>query len=290
MIEVGRINKLIVTKLVDFGVYLDGVDLGEILLPSRYVPKNCTVGDMIDVFIYFDSEDRIIATTEQPYAKVGDFAYLKVVSADSIGAFLDWGLQKDLFVPFREQRHKMVEDNSYIVYIYLDEKSNRIVATMKTNKHLNDIPNDLKVGQDVELLIFSKTDLGYNAIVNNSFRGLLYKSDVFQKLKKGQRINGFIKKIRDDQKVDLSLNKLGFDKVVDLSDRILDKIKKQGGFLPINDKSSPKVIHKLFDESKKTFKKAIGTLYRKKLITIESNGIKLTDQLNVKETKNDNNQ
>ena len=278
MIKIGKINKLIVTKHVDFGVYLDGDNLDEILLPSRYVPEGCAVGDMINVFIYFDSEDRIIATTEIPYAKVGEFAYLKVVSVDSIGAFLDWGLQKDLFVPFREQRHKMEENQSYIVFVYLDEISNRIVATMKTNKHLNDIPIDLKEGQEVELLISSKTDLGYNAIVNDSFRGLIYENDVFQKLKKGQRINGFIKKIRDDQKIDLSLNKLGFDKVIDLSDRILNILKNRGGFIPVNDKSSPKVIYKMFDESKKTFKKAIGTLYKKKLITIENDGIKLTDK------------
>ena len=283
MIKIGKINKLIVNKKVDFGVYLDGDNLDEILLPSRYVPENCEIGDMIDVFIYFDSEDRIIATTEIPYAQVGEFAYLKVVSVDSIGAFLDWGLQKDLFVPFREQRHKMIESQSYIVYIYLDEKSNRIVATMKTNKHLCEFSDDLKEGQEVELLIFSKTDLGYNAIVDGKYRGLLFKDDVFQKLKKGQRINGFIKKIRDDHKIDLSLNRPGFEKVVNLADRIIDELKRQSGFLPINDKSSPEVIYKMFDESKKSFKKAIGTLYRKKLIAIENDGIKLVNQSKVEE-------
>ncbi len=278
MIEIGKINKLIVNKKVDFGVYLDGDNLDEILLPTRYVPENCDVGDMIDVFIYFDSEDRIIATTEVPYAQVGEFAYLKVVSANSIGAFLDWGLSKDLFVPFREQRHKMEEKQSYIVYIYLDEKSNRIVATMKTNKHLNEIPEELKEGQAVELLIYSRTDLGYNAIVDGKYRGLIFKDDVFQKLKKGQRINGFVKKIRDDHKIDLSLNKAGFEKVVNLADIIIKELNNQGGFLPITDKSSPQVIYKMFNESKKSFKKAIGTLYRKQLITIEKDGIKLVNQ------------
>ncbi|MEA3500080.1 MAG: S1-like domain-containing RNA-binding protein, partial [Candidatus Marinimicrobia bacterium] len=259
-------------------VYLDGLDLGEILLPSRYVPKDCAVGDMIDVFIYFDSEDRIIATTEKPYAEVDEFVFLEVVANESVGTFLDWGLQKDLLVPFSEQRFKMKVGKSYLVYVYVDKITNRIVATTKTNKHLKNESMDLKVGQEVELLITGKTDLGYNAIVDNKYGGLIFSDEVFQKLQPGQRINGFVKNIREDNKIDLSLTKLGFDKVVDLSDRILDEIKKQGGFLPINDKSSPKVIHKLFDESKKTFKKAIGTLYRKKLITIENNGIKLTDQ------------
>ncbi|MBI4826692.1 MAG: GntR family transcriptional regulator [Nitrospirae bacterium] len=278
MADIGRLNELRVVKEVDFGVYLDGKDLGEILLPLRYVPENCKVDDMLEVFIYLDSEDRIIATTEKPFAMVNDFALLKVVAVNSAGAFLDWGLPKDLLVPYSEQRPVMKEGESYVVRIYLDLNSNRLAASSKLDKFLNDDSGDLKPGQEVELLICEQTGLGWKAIVNNSHWGVLYDNEIFQPLNKGQRIKGFIKKIRDDKKIDLCLQKPGYEKVDDISETIIAALKEQGGFIPVTDKSSPEIIYKLFGISKKTYKKAIGAIYKKKLITIENDGIKLVNK------------
>lgn len=274
MVEIGKLNKLRVVKRVDFGIYLDGEDFGEILLPRRYVPENCEIDDIIEVFVYFDSEDRIIATTEKPYAMVGQFALLKVISVNSVGAFIDWGLPKDLLVPFREQKQKMEEGKSYVVFIYLD-KSKRIVASSKLDKFLDTMPINFQEGQEVELLVCCQTDLGYKAIINGCHGGILYKNEVFQILEKGQQIKGFIKKVRDDKKIDLCLHKPGYEKVGDLSERIIDTLKKRDGFISVGDKSSPKIIYDMFGVSKKTYKKAIGVLYKKRLITFEDNGIKL---------------
>ena len=274
MVEIGKLNKLRVVKRVDFGIYLDGEDFGEILLPRRYVPENCEIDDIIEVFVYFDSEDRIIATTEKPYATVGQFALLKVISVNSVGAFIDWGLPKDLLVPFREQKQKMEEGKSYVVFIYLD-KSKRIVASSKLDKFLDTMPINFQEGQEVELLVCCQTDLGYKAIINGCHGGILYKNEVFQILEKGQQIKGFIKKVRDDKKIDLCLHKPGYEKVGDLSERIIDTLKKRDGFISVGDKSSPKIIYDMFGVSKKTYKKAIGVLYKKRLITFEDNGIKL---------------
>ncbi|MCK5534900.1 GntR family transcriptional regulator [bacterium] len=274
MVEIGKLNKLRVVKRVDFGIYLDGEDFGEILLPRRYVPENCEIDDIIEVFVYFDSEDRIIATTEKPYAMVGQFALLKVISVNSVGAFIDWGLPKDLLVPFREQKQKMEEGKSYVVFIYLD-KSKRIVASSKLDKFLDTMPINFQEGQEVELLVCCQTDIGYKAIINGCHGGILYKNEVFQILEKGQQIKGFIKKVRDDKKIDLCLHKPGYEKVGDLSERIIDTLKKRDGFISVGDKSSPKIIYDMFGVSKKTYKKAIGVLYKKRLITFEDNGIKL---------------
>ena len=274
MVEIGKLNKLRVVKRVDFGIYLDGEDFGEILLPRRYVPENCEIDDIIEVFVYFDSEDRIIATTEKPYATVGQFALLKVISVNSVGAFIDWGLPKDLLVPFREQKQKMEEGKSYVVFIYLD-KSKRIVASSKLDKFLDTMPINFQEGQEVELLVCCQTDIGYKAIINGCHGGILYKNEVFQILEKGQQIKGFIKKVRDDKKIDLCLHKPGYEKVGDLSERIIDTLKKRDGFISVGDKSSPKIIYDMFGVSKKTYKKAIGVLYKKRLITFEDNGIKL---------------
>jgi predicted RNA-binding protein (virulence factor B family) len=275
MTEIGKFNKLRVLNRLDAGAYLDGEELGEIFLPRSYMPESCRTGDIVDVFIFRDSEDQLIATTQRPYAMVGDFAFLKVVSVNPVGAFLDWGLQKDLLVPFREQKQKMEEGESYIIYIYLDDRSSRIVASSKLDKFLDKQPVQFQEGQSVELLICDRTELGYKAIINNSRRGVLYKNEVFQTLKKGQRITGYIKKVRDDGKIDLCLQKPGYETIDGVSEKIMDKLKAKGGFLPATDKSSPEIIYSLFGVSKKTYKKAIGALYKKRLITIESKGITL---------------
>ncbi|MDD5772313.1 MAG: S1-like domain-containing RNA-binding protein [bacterium] len=275
MAEIGKLNKLKIVKKVDFGVYLDGGDLGEILLPKRYVPEKCENGDIVEVFINFDSEDRIIATTEKPYATVGQFAFLRVVSVSSVGAFLGWGLQKDLFVPFREQKEKMKEDESYIIFIYVDEIKTRIVASSRIDRFLKDIPTSFREGQKVNLLIYSQTDIGYKAIIDNSHWGIIYKNEVFEKLEKGQEVKGFIKKVREDNKIDLTLHEPGYKKIVDLTGKIIDKLKERGGFIPVTDKTLPEIIYDLFGVSKSTFKKAIGALYKKRLIAIEDKGIRL---------------
>ena len=275
MAEIGVFNNLKVIKEVDFGVYLDGGEHEEILLPRRYVPENCKVDDNIRVFIYLDSEDRFIATTETPYAMVGDFALLKVVAVESVGAFLDWGLLKDLLVPFSEQSPTMEIGKSYIVRIYVDKQSNRIAATTRLDRYLDNDPGNFHAGQEVELLICNQTDIGYKAIINGTHWGVLYSNEVFQPLKSGQKTTGYIKKVRDDNKIDLSLHKPGYERVDDITDTILNVLKEQGGFISVTDKSSPETIHKLFGVSKKTYKKAIGAIYRKRLITIENDGIRL---------------
>jgi Uncharacterized protein conserved in bacteria len=275
MAEIGVFNNLRVIKEVDFGVYLDGGEHEEILLPRRYVPENCKVDDNIRVFIYLDSEDRFIATTETPYAIVGDFALLKVVAVESVGAFLDWGLLKDLLVPFGEQSPTMEIDKSYIVKIYVDKKSNRIAATTRLDRYLDNEPGNFHAGQEVELLICNQTDIGFKAIISGTHWGILYSNEVFQPLTSGQKITGYIKKVRSDNKIDLSLHKPGHERVDDITDTILNVLKEQGGFISVTDKSTPETIYKLFGVSKKTYKKAIGAIYRKRLITIENDGIKL---------------
>ncbi len=275
MAKIGQFNKLRVVKKLDFGIYLDGDSHGEILMPKQYVPENCNPEDEIDCFIYLDSEDRIIATTLTPFAKVGEFAYLEVVSVSAIGAFLKWGLPKDLFVPFREQKQKMEVGRFYLVYLYLDEDTNRIAASAKLEQFLLDVPPEYSVGQEVDLLIYHKTDLGYKAIINTEHLGVLYKNEVFQELRPGQKIKGYINKIREDKKIDLALRKPGFEKIDSLTDVILKKIAENNGFLEVSDKTEAGKIYELFGVSKKTFKKAIGALYKKKLIDLNDKGIRL---------------
>jgi len=276
LVEIGKVNNLEVVKEVEFGLYLDGGEVfGEILLPIRYVPRDCKLGDRIDVFIYFDSEDRIIATTEKPRAQVGQFALLKVVSVNSIGAFLDWGLPKDLLLPFNEQKRRLHPGEWRTVRVYQDVRTLRLVASTKLDKFLDKTPPAYEIGGEVELYIFERTDLGFNAIVNNAHWGLLLDNEVYKPLTGGEKVTGYIKYIHEDGKIDLSLQKPGYEKVVDISEELLKMLKAQGGFLPLTDKSSPKLIHSLLGVSKKTFKKAIGGLYRKRLIAIEAGGIRL---------------
>lgn len=285
MTEIGRTNRLKVVKKLDFGVYLDGQELGEILLPQRYVPEECEVDDYLEVFIYFDSEDRLIATTLKPYAQVDEFAYLNVVSVNAVGAFLDWGLMKDLLVPFREQQQNMQEGKSYIVHVYLDKESKRIVASAKIDKFLDNVPPDYSAGQEVDLLIAGETELGYNAIINHTHYGMLYRNEVFQPLAKGMRLKGFIKKVRDDDKIDLSLQKPGYDRIEPVSAMILKKLEENHGFLNLTDKSDPEYIHIKLNISKKAFKMAVGALYKARLISIREDGIYLNSQFDKVQSK-----
>lgn len=275
MAEIGKINHLYVIKELDFGIYLDGGDLGEILMPRQYVPEGTQPEDMIDAFIYLDSEDRLVATTLKPKAMVEEFALLEVVSVTQVGAFLNWGLPKDLFVPFREQRQPMEEGKKYLVYVYLDLNSKRIAASSKIEQFLDNIPVDYDEGEEVDLIIVNPTDLGYNAIIDNSHLGVLYKNEVFQELNPGDKIQGFIKKIRTDGKIDLSLVKAGYEKISSFADSIIAQLEKHEGFLPFTDKSSPEEIYKTFKFSKKNFKAAVGALYKKRMISLEENGIRL---------------
>ncbi|MCX6227832.1 MAG: S1-like domain-containing RNA-binding protein [Bacteroidia bacterium] len=275
MAQIGKYNSLRVIKEVDFGVYLDGEKNGEILMPIRYVPKDCKVGDYVDVFLYLDSEDRPVATTEKPFAQVGEFAMLRVISVNKIGTFLDWGIMKDLLVPFREQKVTMVENRSYLVYIYVDEESQRIVASAKLGKFLDKTAPEYAVGEEVELIIESETDLGYKAIINNQHWGILYENEVFEQLAKGLKIKGYIKKIRTDNKIDLSLHPLGYEKVDPLTQMILDELNKAGGFIAVSDKSDAEEVYRIFGISKKSFKQAIGALYKKRIISIKPEGIRL---------------
>lgn len=277
MIEVGKTNNMRVVKEVDFGVYLDGENYGEILLPKRYVPEGCQVDDVIEVFLYLDSEDWLIATTETPHAMVGQFAYLKAIAVNRVGAFLDWGLMKDLMVPYREQRQKMVEGQYYLVYVYYDRKSERICASSKLDKFMSDQPIYLKAGDEVDLIIADQTDLGYKAIVNDDFWGLLFKNEVFQPIKKGQKIKGYVKRVRNDERIDLCLQKPGYAKIGGLAGEVLEYVKQKGGFVPLSAKSSPEEIYNIFKTSKKNFKMAIGNLYKQRLITIEDDGIRVVN-------------
>jgi len=275
MTEIGKINHLYVVKEVDFGIYLDGGDLGEILMPKRYVPEGTQPEDMIDAFIYLDSEDRLVATTEKPFAMVEEFALLEVASVTPVGAFLNWGLPKDLFVPFREQRQPMEEGKKYLVYVYVDVNSKRIAASSKIENYLDNLPMDYDEGEEVDLIIVNKTDLGYNAIIDNSHLGVIFKNEVFQPLNPGDKIQGFIKKIRTDGKIDLCLQKAGYEKISEFANKIIAELQKQNGFLALTDKSSPEDIYTIFKFSKKNFKAAIGALYKKRIIKLEENGIRL---------------
>lgn len=275
MIKIGKYNTLTVIKAVDFGVYLDGDERGEILLPNEYVPENCFPDDELKVFIYFDSEDRIIATTEVPNIVVGEFAYMRVVATSSVGAFMDWGLRKDLLVPFRGQRERMKEGNSYLVYAYVDEESDRIVATTKIEKYLDCNPVEYESGQEVEVLIARPSDLGYSVIVNNAHWGLVYRNEIFQSVRIGQKLKGYIKEVRPDGKIDVCLQKTGCGQSDELTAKILEKIKDNGGVLDVSDKTAPEVIYNLFGCSKKNYKKTIGALYKQGIIEIGEEEIRL---------------
>lgn len=277
MITIGKHYNLKVVKTVDFGYYLDASNLGEVLLPGKYAPEGLSDGDYIDIFLYLDSEDRPVATTESPFAAVGQFALLRVVAVTDVGAFLDWGLEKDLLVPFSEQNKPMKKGRSYLVYLYVDKASGRITATAKIDKLIeDDKPHRFKEKQAVKLIIAKKTDLGYKVIINNSHWGVLYDNEVHEHLNIGQHKEGFIKRIRPDGKIDLTLQ--GGPGLRSKHAFMIEKaLNENDGFLAVHDKSDPALISELFGISKGAFKKAIGILYKQKVITIEKNGIRLTN-------------
>lgn len=274
-IELGKYNKLEVVKEVEFGMYLDGGEEGEILLPARYVPEDCQLGDVLNVFIYLDNEERLVATTLTPLVQVGQFACLEVAWVNQYGAFLNWGLMKDLFVPFREQKMKMQVGKQYVIHAHLDEESYRIVASAKVDRYLSKEIAPYEAGQEVDILIWQKTDLGFKAIIDNQYSGLLYESEIFQPLHTGMQLKAYVKQVREDGKIDLILQKPGQAKVEDFSATLLQYIRDNDGRILLNDKSPAEEIYDTFGVSKKTFKKAVGDLYKKHLVVLEADAISL---------------
>jgi predicted RNA-binding protein (virulence factor B family) len=275
MAHIGERTSLQILHEKAFGLFLDGDELGEILLPRREMPTKWAVGEYVDVFLYHDSEDRPVATLKTPRVMPGHFARLKCVDVTGVGAFLDWGLPKDLMVPFREQKIRMEVGKYYIVHVMLDEQSGRMVATTRIARHLDQEPHDFHLGQEVELLMYGKTELGYKAIVDSTHSGLIFHNDVFQPLQPGERVQGYITGVRPDGKIDLSLHAPGRTKVGNLEEQILAELEARGGFWTIGDHSPAAEINSELGVSKRTFKQATGALFRKQKITIEPNGIRL---------------
>ena len=275
MVEIGTFNQLQVVKQVDFGVYLDGGELDTILLPRRYVPEGCEIGDWLDVFLYFDSDDLLIATTEKPKVQGGDCEMLTVVDINHAGAFMDWGLTKDLLVPYNEQQKPMEVGYSYVVHVFHDQNSDRIAASTKLNHHLDEETVWLKPRQQVNLLIAGRTDLGYKAVIDNKYLGLLFRADAFRPLKIGERLPGFVKNIRADGKIDLVISQSTLQGDHDLGEQIIRHLQEMGGESQVSDKSDPEEIYRLFKVSKKKYKQALGTLYKSKRILIEPGIVKL---------------
>lgn len=278
MLQIGQKNQLKVLKILSLGAFLDAEDQGEILLPTREMPESCKVGDYVDVFVSYDSEDRLVATSKMPVASVGEFAVLKVVAVEKVGAFLDWGMNKDLFLPFAEQSRRLTVGQEVIVYIYLD-KSGRIAASMRLERNVDSTPSNYEEGQEVELLIIGHTDLGYKAIIEGRYVGVLFKNEVFQKLEYGDFATGYIKNIRPDGKIDLSLQKPGGTDVDDLAAKILKTLDAHRGFIAINNKTPASEIYRLFGVSKKKYKIALGGLYKKRIIRVDDDGIRRVDYL-----------
>lgn len=274
MIEIGKYNTLTINRQTKVGLFLsDGEN--DVLLPNKYIPETFEINQEINVFVYLDHEERPIATTLEPYIFLNEFAYLRVNYVNQFGAFLNWGLEKDLFVPFKEQARPMEQGKRYLVYMYFDEKSNRLVASSKSNQFLSNENVSLEKGEEVDLIVSHITDLGINVIINEKHKGLLYANEVFDDVRTGDRVVGFIKNIRPDGKIDVSLTALGFEKVEPSAQQILKELNSSRGFLRLTDNSQPEDIKSVLKMSKKTFKKAIGVLYKNKLIEIKEDGIYL---------------
>ncbi len=276
MIEIGKNNELVILRHTSVGLYL-GDDSGEdVLLPNKYCPDDVEQGDKITVFVYRDQEERKVATTLKPKIALNDYAVLEVVGTSSVGAFLDWGLEKDLMVPFNEQRQKMEEGKQYLVYLDIDKKTDRLFASNKLDKRLSNDELTVSEGDAVDLIVMEQTDLGYNVIINKMHKGLLYENEVFKNLKIGDKTKGYIKKIREENRIDVSLHPIGYEKFNDANSQLIyQALIDNNGSLSITDKSDPKEIYKIFGISKKAFKKAVGALYKERKIIIETDGIKL---------------
>jgi uncharacterized protein len=274
--EIGKTNKLTVARNSDFGFYLIDDDKNEVLLPNSYVSEDLKIADDIEVFIYKDSENRIIATNLKPFIQLGEFAVLQAKDVNEYGAFMDWGLAKDLFVPFGEQTKKMEAGNWYLIYLLLDEETNRLIGSNKVKKFLHFDEIDVKQNDQVDLLLFDRTELGINAIVNNKYKGLIFNSDIHKNIQAGDKMSGFIKQVREDGKIDLSLEPIGYKNSIDInSEIIISALKNNNGLLELTDKSSPENIKYILGLSKKAFKKALGNLYKNKIVELHKNEIKL---------------
>ena len=274
-IEIGKFNNLQVVKIADHGFYVDGGEDGTILLPNRYVPDGLDIDDWVDVFLYFDSDDLLIATTQTPKATVNSIELLKVIDTNRVGAFLDWGLPKDLLVPFSEQQHPMREGESYVVYVFHDHETDRILASSKLNRYFEEEPEGLEEKQAVNLQITDKTDLGYKAVINNQYLGLIFHGDAFRPLTMGERLPGYIKTIREDGKVDLIISQHSSQGDNSLEDQIMAHLKASDGESELTDKSNPELIYRQFKVSKKKYKNALGALYKRRMITISREKISL---------------
>lgn len=278
MVQLGQYNCLTVLKYVEFGLYLDGGDGLEILMPKRYIPEGTKEGDVLRVFVYQDSEARLIATNERPYATVGQIGYLRINSVNQIGAFADWGTSKELLIPHREQAQRMEEGRRYLIYIYIDQISGRIAGTAKFDKYLDNVPPKFETNEEVEALVWKPTPMGWKVIINQTHTGLLYKNQIFQEIHTGERLRAWVRGVREDDKIDLSLQPLGYRQMIDPAESsILKALHNHNGFMPLTDHSTPELIAFELQMSKKTFKKAIGSLYKQERIAILPDGIKLLD-------------
>ena len=276
MIDIGVYNELTILRSTSVGLYLGDEQGEDVLLPNKYCPEEYEVGDKIDVFVYLDYAERKVATNIDPKIKLHEFALLKTTSVENVGAFMDWGLEKELMVPFKEQRQNMEEGRWYVVYLDIDEKTDRLYATNKIEKRLQNENLTVEQGDEVDLLVYTKSDLGYSLIINNKHKGLVFDNEVFRELNIGDKLKGYVKEIREDNKIDISLSPVGYANYNDVNvNTILDKLHQNDGFIGINDKSSPHEIYDEFGISKKAFKKAVGALYKNRDISIEAKGIRL---------------
>ncbi len=276
MVKVGEYNTLKVIKAVDFGMYLDGGE-DEILLPKRYVPKDLKVDDEITVFIYHDNDGRLIATTDKPFASVGEIAMMEVADVNSAGAFLKWGIMKDVFVPISHQEKRMKAGDRRLIRLFIDTQTGRVTGTEKIDKYLSNYELTVAENEPVDLVVFQKTDIGYKVIINSKHMGVLHFNEVFKELETGEKLKGFIKHIRPDNKIDVSPGVKGYTKVLGEEEHILSYLRSNNGYMGFNDKSSPEDIHAVFGMSKKTFKMTLGALYKKRLISFTQTGTKLEE-------------
>lgn len=276
MIQAGHYYELKAVKKVDFGFYLDAEGL-EILLPKRFVPEGLQEGDDVKVFIYHDNEDRLIATTQEPFAVVGEVALLKCVGNTKFGAFLEWGIMKDVFVPLSQQVSRITDGESYLVYLFIDEMTGRVTATEKFQKFLSNDELTVEENEVVDLLVWEQTDIGYKVIINGKHTGVVHFSDVFRDLEYGEKLKGFIKKIREENKIDVAIGEKGYSRVSPETERLLQLLRENDGYLPYNDKSSPEEIYRFFGISKKTFKMSLGALYKERKIELTKTGVKLVE-------------
>lgn len=275
MLRIGEYHTMKINRDTEPGLFLENEEGDEVLLPNKYKPENFEIGDEIEVFVYLDHQERPVATTLRPYVKLDEFACLKCVEVSDIGAFLDWGLEKHLFVPYREMASQMRKGSWYLVFVYLDEETGRLVASSKTNAFLDNRELTVEPFEEVDIIVANPTDLGLNVIVNDIHQGLIYKDDVFQDLQPGDRLKGWVKKTRPDGKIDITLQRPGYRSIEPNAQEILNEMELKGGYLPLTDKSSPDEIQQKLQMSKKSFKKAVGTLYKQRQIEIKEDGIYL---------------